>query len=298
MPQNATIYRVLVASPSDCDAERKLIPEVIYYWNTVHSRETGAILEPVLWETHSTPEMGDRPQGIINKQLGAMSDVLVGTFWTRLGTKTGVAEWGTAEEIEEFRKAGKPVLLYFSQQPAVLDTVDQDQLRALLAYKQRLGTEGLFATYSSLSELRNDLYRHLSATISRVHKGPAPTAEPEAVEQKRALRRFRNDLDTFLRRFEAEWASERDSEPHGIREGQSIARGALEELVGLRAQVAEDNSGMSQVIDEALKKLRSLQRWQLVMDGGVSFQRFWDEGTAVIGSLKTVLPTLDKAIAA
>jgi len=58
--------------------------------------------------------MGDRPQAILNKQLGEISNILIGIFWTRLGTHTGQAESGTVEEIEEFMKAGKPVLLYFS----------------------------------------------------------------------------------------------------------------------------------------------------------------------------------------
>jgi len=285
---------VLVASPTDCDAERKLIPEVVHYWNAVHSRETGAILEPVLWETHSTPEMGDRPQGIINRQLGDISDLLIGTFWTRLGTKTGAAESGTAEEIEEFRKAGKPVLLYFSQQPAVLATVDQQQLQGLLDYKNRLASEGLFSTYASLSELRTDLYRHLSAKIATLHKGPAPSTDPSEPENKRAIRAFRSKFEAFLRRFETEWSSERDSGPHSVDEGKSIVRFRLADLVSLRAQIVEDKSDMSKTIDDALRRLRALQRWQLVMDGGRSFQRFWEEGSATIETLKGVLPILQK----
>ncbi len=293
--QNAVIYRILVASPADCDAERKLIPEVVHYWNAVHSRQTGAILEPVSWETHSTPEMGDRPQGIINKQLGEISDLLVGTFWTRLGTSTGVAESGTAEEIEEFRKAGKPVLLYFSQQPAVLETVDQQQLQALVEYKRRLASEGLFSTYASLAELRNDLFRHLSSKMAKLHKGPAPAAQD--LDSKRELRTFRNQYESFLRRFETEWSSERDSAPHSINEGQSIARFRLSDLVTLRAKIIEDNSDLSKTIDDALRRLRALQRWQLVMDGGRSFAHFWEEGTAIIESLKSVLPILAKLMA-
>ena len=114
MPQRGLIFRALVASPSDCIHERRLIPEVIAEWNAVHSLSNAAVIEPVLWETHSRPDLGGRPQGIINKQLVANCDLLVGAFWTRLGTPTGEAVSGTAEEIEQFRGAGKPVLLYFS----------------------------------------------------------------------------------------------------------------------------------------------------------------------------------------
>src|SRR4051812_5989465 len=135
MPQQATIYRVLVASPSDCVYERKVVPEIIYAWNAAHSYYKDAILEPVLWETHARPEFGGRPQGLLNDQLVKKCDILIGTFWTRLGTSTGKAPSGTAEEIEEVRQAGRPVLLYFSMVPVVPDNLDLEQFEALKAYK-------------------------------------------------------------------------------------------------------------------------------------------------------------------
>jgi len=85
MSRQATIYNILIASPSDLVKERKAIPEVIYSWNNAHLKRYGAMLAPVLWETHASPEMGSRPQEIINKQLVRDSDILVATFWTRIG---------------------------------------------------------------------------------------------------------------------------------------------------------------------------------------------------------------------
>lgn len=286
MPQAGMIYRVLIASPSDCDLERRAVPEVIHRWNATHSRETGAILESVLWETHSRPELGDRPQGIINRQLGKMSDILIGTFWTRLGTSTGVAESGTAEEIEEFRKAGKPVLLYFSQVPAVPETIDQDQFRALLAYKEKLSKEGLYSTYGSISELRELVYRHLNATIASIHKGPAP-AEPED-ESQRSLQMFKSQYETFLRRLEAEWVSERDSAPHSVDEGKSIARRALADVINFRSMIVTGGEAMIKILDDAARRLRALERAQLYMDGGASWRQFWEEGNAIIELLKSL----------
>ena len=97
MAYQVTVYKVLIASPSDVVHERKAIPEVIGSWNATHSEDYGVILMPVMWETHSTPGMGDRPQAILNKQLVASCDLLVWAFWTRIGTYTGVAESGTVE---------------------------------------------------------------------------------------------------------------------------------------------------------------------------------------------------------
>ena len=71
MAYQATVCRILIASPSDVAPERKAIPEVINAWNGTHSEDYGVILMPVMWETDSTPETSDRPQAIINKQIVA-----------------------------------------------------------------------------------------------------------------------------------------------------------------------------------------------------------------------------------
>ena len=97
MSYQATTYRTLIASPGDVAAERAAIPEVIHAWNAEHSLDNKVVLLPVGWERDAVPEMGDRPQAIINKQLVESCDVLIGAFWTRIGTHTGVAESGTVE---------------------------------------------------------------------------------------------------------------------------------------------------------------------------------------------------------
>jgi hypothetical protein len=88
-PKKGLIYRVLIASPSDCVKERSSIPEIIYSWNSSHSFPTGIILEPVMWESHVIPDLGGRPQEVINKQIVDSCDFLIGAFWTRIGTVTG-----------------------------------------------------------------------------------------------------------------------------------------------------------------------------------------------------------------
>ena len=69
MPLRAIVYRILVASPSDVIEEREIIPQVIHAWNAANSYYRRVYLEAVLWETHATSEMSDRPQGILNRQF-------------------------------------------------------------------------------------------------------------------------------------------------------------------------------------------------------------------------------------
>ena len=151
------------------EKERQAIREVIHAWNATNSLYRGVYLEPVLFETHATPQMGDRPQAIINRQLVESCDVLIGTFWTRLGTPTGKAESGTVEEIEEFRKAGKHVLLYFSSVPVDASSINVRQYNRLLKFKEKCEKEGLVFSYKSIANLRTQLQRHIATTINTLH---------------------------------------------------------------------------------------------------------------------------------
>ncbi|MHB8154017.1 MAG: DUF4062 domain-containing protein [Bacillati bacterium] len=135
MSYNAIVFNVMIASPSDVASERNIIREVIYEWNAVNSHLRNIVLLPVGWETHSSPEMGSSAQAIINKQVLDKCDLLVGVFWTRIGTETGDFASGTVEEIEKHIKTGKPAMLYFSNQPVVPDSVDANQYSKLKEFK-------------------------------------------------------------------------------------------------------------------------------------------------------------------
>src|SRR5947209_20191450 len=117
MSFEAITYNVMLASPGDVSAERRIAREVLAEWNAVHSATKHLVLLPVGWETHASPTMGMEPQAIINQQILRNADLLIGIFWTRIGTATTAYASGTVEEIEEHMKAGKPTMLYFSDAP-------------------------------------------------------------------------------------------------------------------------------------------------------------------------------------
>jgi hypothetical protein len=116
--------RVFIASPSDLTEERQAATEAVNDWNAQHAIAELVVLLPVKWETHSAPQAGDRPQEAINKQLVQGCDVLIGMFWTRIGTNTGIADSGTVEEIDQFVGAKKPTMLYFSSRPIDPNNLD------------------------------------------------------------------------------------------------------------------------------------------------------------------------------
>jgi len=293
MTRQAVVYRVLVASPSDVIKERQAVVEVIQSWNAVNSKQYGVMLEAVLWETHSTPEMGNRPQEIINKQIVRESDILVGVFWTHIGTQTGEAASGTIEEINEFEKEGKPVLLYFSSAPVVPESIDQEQYGKLIKFKEECKGKGLINQYESVGVFRENLLRHLTSTIDRVHLDPKthlPVGKKNKEDEGREkLNAFLSQYGSFLRRLEAEWSAEKDSQPMNIDGAKYILSRAFDDVVGFKSQIVSDHgTGLLELLTEAAKQLKIIQKNRLSLDGGMSYRCFWEEGDSIITTLKKV----------
>lgn len=156
----------MIASPGDVASERAIIRDVIYEWNAVHSNSRKIVLLPIGWETHSSPEMGASAQTIINNQVLDKCDLLVGVFWTRIGTATDDYASGTVEEIERHIDTGKPTMLYFSSQPVAMDTVDPDQVAKLKGFKDSCRSQGLYESYDSHTDFRTKFYRQLQLKLN------------------------------------------------------------------------------------------------------------------------------------
>ncbi|MET3828511.1 hypothetical protein ABIC16_004266 [Sphingomonas sp. PvP055] len=187
MPFSATVFNVLIASPSDVPDERNAIAQALHDWNSLNAQSEGMLLQPVMWETHSAPAMGDRPQGIINNQVVRSCDLLIGAFWTRLGSPTGVEESGTVEEIKWFLGAKKPVMLYYSKASIDPDIIDLDQYGKLKAFKTSIRDKGIQEEYRSSEELRQKLSRHLTIVMRDMNIGPV--IDRKAVEAAKASTR-------------------------------------------------------------------------------------------------------------
>lgn len=165
MAYQATIIPVMIASPGDVSNERDVIREVIHDWNDINASTQGIVLTPVGWETHSSPELGARPQQFINDRLLRKCDILIAVFWTRLGSPTGVAESGTVEEIEEHIAAGKPAMLYFSSKPVAPESIDASQYAAVQEFRSRKKVQGLIETFDNLGQFRQKLSKQLQLCL-------------------------------------------------------------------------------------------------------------------------------------
>jgi hypothetical protein len=163
-------YSVLIASPSDLADERQAATEAINQWNAQHAAAESIVLLPVKTETHARPQSGVRPQQAVNRQLVQQCDILVGMFWTKLGAMTGVADSGTVEEIDQFVRAGKPALLYFSSRPIDPNSIDLEQHRRLRSFKAATYKKAFVGSFKGLDELQQNLFRDLLRQVRELKK--------------------------------------------------------------------------------------------------------------------------------
>lgn len=164
MAYQATILNVMIASPSDAAEERQLVRDAIYEWNAIHSKQFGVMLNPIGWETHVAPEMGSSPQEIINKRILENSDILIGIFWTRLGTETGEYVSGTVEEISKHIASQKLASLYVCEKPIPPSQITEQYQKLQVQIREWMPS-GVIDFYNDLSNFKQKIKDHLTLHI-------------------------------------------------------------------------------------------------------------------------------------
>lgn len=178
--------RIMIASPGDVAEERKVVTEEILRWNDANAFARKLALLPVKWETHSTPQFGDHPQTIINRQLLDEVDIVVAIFGTRIGTPTEEYLSGTVEEIKKHVAAGKTAKVYFSDVPVSPSSLDPDQYKLLQQFRQECESTSLFATFNSIEQFRSLFSHHLDIELNQPRylwlAVPDPTVQSRATD--------------------------------------------------------------------------------------------------------------------
>jgi hypothetical protein len=172
---------VLIASPGDAAPARDAIERSIHEWNAHRSDQEGTILRPLRWEIGGVPLLGQGDgQSVINSQLVDRADVVFAVFYHRLGSATPRNISGTVEEIDRSISRGKPVHLYFSENPVPYAN-DPAQFEALLEFRKSIESMGLVGTFRSTSALRTQVSRALDRDVTDIHSATGPTVRPFVV---------------------------------------------------------------------------------------------------------------------
>lgn len=158
---NSTTVRITLCAPGDVSKELAIVSREIEDWNLNHWDNTNYGIKLRHWLSDASPDMSDRPQGVINRQLIDEADVIVAVFWSRFGSPTGVAASGTEEEVRRAISQQKRVFLYFSDLEPLPPDTDNLQLEQLYAFRMEMRSKGLAWTFRNRFELKSQFRRHL-----------------------------------------------------------------------------------------------------------------------------------------
>lgn len=165
MPRTVSSYRVFVASAGDVQPERDAVKDAVESVNRTLGPSHDKHLDLWRWEERALPGLHrDGAQALINPELDE-ADVVVVIIWNRVGV-------GTAEEIARaiarWESKGEPrVMVYFSRQPAVLDTAEAcDQRKEVIKLRDAIGKQGLYESYDSVDAFADKIRDHLAQVLA------------------------------------------------------------------------------------------------------------------------------------
>jgi hypothetical protein len=153
----------MLVSPSDIKEERQICINTIVEWNSINAEALNTIFNIIGWDINAYPTTGTHPQEILNKQLLEKADILIGIFWTRVGTPTKEYNSGSIEEIMKHIESGKPALIYFSSVPIMPESVDSDQFKKLVDFKNSIKHQSFYKEYSNINEFQRMIFKDIQS---------------------------------------------------------------------------------------------------------------------------------------
>lgn len=168
-----SVLNIFLACPNDIDAEKEILQKVVDEINIMLSSHVNARLNLLDYKNSIVPDMGAYPQAVINQQITGKFDILIGIFWTRIGTPTKNFESGSVEEIENVinfnslhQDSQIQIMTYFKTEPINPNLIDVDQLQKLNAFRYSLSNRGvLYDEFSNPQDFEQNLRFHLTQVL-------------------------------------------------------------------------------------------------------------------------------------
>jgi hypothetical protein len=181
----ANCYNIMIVSPSDVQEERKICKDVLYHWNALNAQKSRILLNPVGYDINSHPASGENPQAAINHQILDTADIIIGIFWTKLGTPTQEYSSGSVEEITRHVDAGKQVMIYFSNVPVSPDKIDTNDYKRLKEYKKSIQNKAYYKEFNSTENFEHQLASHIQLLVNDTMTGfcDTETVPPSSTER-------------------------------------------------------------------------------------------------------------------
>jgi nucleoside 2-deoxyribosyltransferase len=177
MPQNVTLYNLLISCPGDVKEEVTLIESSVDEFNEYYADTLGITIKTRHWSKSSYAQSGGKPQALLNEQFVDKCDAAVAIFWTKFGSPTDEYGSGTEEEIERMLQSGKQVFMYFSDKPISPSQMNDEGYKKIQAFREKYKDRGIYFTYSSNEEFKKLFFAHLSMFFLSEKKVKEATSE-------------------------------------------------------------------------------------------------------------------------
>lgn len=180
MAEKVQVLRMVMASPSDVQAERDALPGILDELNRDIGVDRGVRLELSRWETDAYAGFHvEGPQGLIDAILRIPEcDIFLGIFWKRFGTPTKDGATGTEHEFrlayETWKQKGAPhIALYFGQKVYMAQTEEEALQQAeVLRFRKNIPAEGLWWPYKTKAQFTKLVRNHLTQFLRQQHSLP------------------------------------------------------------------------------------------------------------------------------
>ncbi len=248
MAKTHTTLQVFVASPSDMDDERSVLPHVVSEFNQTWGSPNGIILDLLRWETHSHPGIGQDGQDVINNQIGDEYDIFLGLMWGRFGTPTNRAESGTEEEFQRAyaRLTSEPgsvqIMFYFKDAGIPPSKINSEQLQKVQDFKKTIAKEygALYHEFETTEQFQTKVRMHLSALVQQWMDGNVTSQLPEIPESDADNL---TDSDDPLANLSA---LEHEPDDEGVIELVEIASDAMNEVTSIIQRMSDATNDLSE----------------------------------------------------
>lgn len=172
--KKVTMYTVMIASPSDVQAERKATEDVIRKYNAeVRFSKSQHRLETGRWELDTALGAAEDAQDLIDEDITDTVDLVVGIFFTKLGTASSKDASYTIGELKRCIEAGKPVLILFNDDN-IPRTANYEEVSRVDDFrknpKKYLGKSVLYATYKGVNEFREVFRNEITKVMNKILK--------------------------------------------------------------------------------------------------------------------------------
>lgn len=170
MSKNVTMYDLLISCPGDIKDEISIIEDAVDKFNQQYAEPLEISIRTRHWSKSSYAQSGGKPQSLLNDQFVNDCDAAVAIFWTRFGTPTDDYYSGTEEEIEYMLNHGKQVFMYFCEKDVPYEKLEGNQKAIIDNFKKQYVDRGIYSTYKTNEEFKDDFFAHLSQHFLCVKK--------------------------------------------------------------------------------------------------------------------------------